>query len=91
MSYLITDNCITCHACCEDCPTGAISEGDYYEPSKINAELCTECVGYFDEPACLEVCPTNAIIRNPILIETKADLIKKAEYLKIRSSQKIRS
>ncbi len=47
MSTLITDECINCGVCEPECPNGAISEGeDFYE---IDAELCTECVGFHGE------------------------------------------
>lgn len=54
MAYLITDECIACGACEEECPVEAISEGvDKYV---INPDLCTEC------GACAELCPVEAII-----------------------------
>ena len=84
MAYMITVECINCHACCEDCPTNAIREGDYYSPSKIDPNFCNECESIFDFPACLEVCPINAIVPNPVLIETKYDLIKKGKYIKTK-------
>ena len=50
MSTLITDECINCGVCEPECPNGAISEGeDFYE---IDADLCTECVGFHGEEAC---------------------------------------
>ena len=59
MSTLITDECINCGVCEPECPNGAISEGeDFYE---IDADLCTECVGFHGEEACQEVCPVDCI------------------------------
>jgi ferredoxin len=84
MAYMINDNCINCNACSEDCPTDAIRVGNYYEFSKINSDLCTECVGFYESPACLEVCPACAIILNPTIVESKIQLLKKAEYIKSR-------
>ncbi len=70
MSTLITDECINCGVCEPECPNTAISEGeDFYE---IEADLCTECVGFHGEEACQEVCPVdcfyegeNMLVINP--------------------------
>jgi len=40
MAYLIGDDCIACGTCIDECPSGAISEGDKYV---IDPDLCTEC------------------------------------------------
>ena len=40
MAYVIGSDCIACGTCIDECPVGAISEGDIYS---INPELCTEC------------------------------------------------
>jgi len=62
MSTLITDECINCGVCEPECPNTAISEGeDFYE---IEADLCTECVGFHGEEACQEVCPVGRSDRN---------------------------
>ncbi|OQX74484.1 MAG: ferredoxin [Campylobacteraceae bacterium 4484_4] len=60
MALKITQECIACDACVIECPTGAISEGDPIY--LIDASLCTECVGYAEEPACVPVCPVDAIV-----------------------------
>jgi ferredoxin len=61
MSLKITDECINCGACEPECPTSAISEGsDYYV---IDPDKCVECVGHFDDPACVGVCPVDCIIK----------------------------
>jgi ferredoxin len=54
MAYLITDECIACGACEEECPVEAISEGE--DKYVINPDLCTEC------GACADLCPVEAII-----------------------------
>ncbi len=53
MALIITDECINCDVCEPECPNGAISQGE--EIYEINPALCTECVGHFDKPQCMEV------------------------------------
>ena len=59
MSLIITDDCINCDVCEPECPNGAISQGE--EIYVIDPNLCTECVGHFDEPQCQQVCPVDCI------------------------------
>ena len=54
MSLLITDECVNCDACEPECPNKAINQG--IEIFEINPKLCTECVGHFDIPQCIERC-----------------------------------
>ena len=61
MAMKITDECIACGSCEFECPVSAISEGEeYYE---IDPDVCVECVGYFDTQQCVEVCPSDAIVK----------------------------
>ena len=53
MAYRITDECIACGSCMEECPVDAISEGDIYV---IDPEICTDC------GECAAVCPVEACI-----------------------------
>ncbi len=79
MSLLITDECINCDVCEPECPNGAISQGpEIYE---IDPALCTECVGHFDEPQCVEVCPVDCIPKDPNHEETHEQLHAKYEVL----------
>lgn len=79
MALMITDDCISCGACVSECPNNAISEGDLiYE---INPDRCTECVGFFDEPQCVEVCPVEAIIPDPDRRESHEELLAKKKQL----------
>ncbi len=79
MAMLITDECINCDVCEPECPNGAISQGD--EIYVINPALCTECVGHYDTPQCVEVCPVDCIIIDPDHQETKEELMAKYEQL----------
>ena len=79
MALLITDQCINCDVCEPECPNQAISEGvEYYE---IDPALCTECVGHFDTPQCVEVCPVDCIPLDPRWTESNEQLLKKYERL----------
>lgn len=53
MAYLITDDCVSCGTCAEECPVQAIREGD--TKYSIDNTMCTGC------GTCAEVCPTEAI------------------------------
>jgi len=72
MSLLITDECINCDVCEPECPNDAIAQGD--EIYVIDPRRCTECVGHFGEPQCVEVCPVDCIIVDPERAETRAQL-----------------
>lgn len=75
MSLKITDECINCDVCEPECPNDAISAGtDIYI---IDPNLCTECVGHFDTPQCVEVCPVDCIPKDPDNVETKEGLYEK--------------
>ncbi|QGX40449.1 YfhL family 4Fe-4S dicluster ferredoxin [Permianibacter aggregans] len=59
MSLMITDECINCDVCEPECPNNAIYQGpEIYE---IDPDKCTECVGHYDEPQCVQVCPVECI------------------------------
>lgn len=81
MALKITDECINCDVCEPECPNQAISQGESYYV--IDPNLCTECVGHFDEPQCQQVCPVDCIPVNEDFIETKEELLEK--YHKLQS------
>jgi ferredoxin len=66
MSVLITDECINCDACIEECPATAIVsaedspliDGEY---TYVKPEKCIECVDSA-VPKCADVCPTEGCI-----------------------------
>jgi len=79
MALIITDDCINCDVCEPECPNNAISAGE--EIFVIDPNLCTECVGHFDEPQCQQVCPVDCIPLDPNHIETREQL--QAKYDRI--------
>ncbi len=79
MALLITDECINCDVCEPECPNGAISQGP--EIYVIDPDLCTECVGHYDTPQCVEVCPVDCIIPDPNHKETREELYAKFKRL----------
>ena len=79
MSLFITDECINCDVCEPECPNNAITQGE--EIYEIAPDLCTECVGHFDEPQCVEVCTVDCIPEDPDNVETKEQLQGKYDGL----------
>jgi ferredoxin len=79
VALLITDACINCDVCEPECPNQAISAGvEFYV---IDPKRCTECVGHFDKPQCVEVCPVDCIPLDPEVVETREQLLAKYERL----------
>ena len=52
MAYAISDECVACGACAEECPVSAISEGE--GKYNIDPDTCVSC------GACAGVCPVGA-------------------------------
>ena len=79
MALMITDECINCDVCEPECPNQAIYLGvEIYE---IDPSRCTECVGHFDEPQCVQVCPVACIPLNPEHVESQESLLQKYRSL----------
>ncbi len=55
IKYEITDDCIGCTLCAQDCPVDAIAFKPH-EKHVVDNELCIKCDG------CRQVCPENAVI-----------------------------
>ena len=72
MALMITDQCINCDVCEPECPNEAISMGESIYV--IDPKRCTECVGHFDEPQCVQVCPVECIPVSPDHIESREQL-----------------
>lgn len=79
MALIINDDCTACDACVEECPNDAISEGDPIYV--IKTDLCTECIGFYDEPQCVEVCPVEAIVPDPDNEESEEELLEKKKRI----------
>ena len=84
MALIITDECINCDVCEPECPNDAISQGE--EIYVIDSGRCTECVGHYEVPQCVEVCPVDCIPNDPDVVETKEQLQEK--YLVLTSQKK---
>ena len=79
MALMITDECINCDVCEPECPNQAIFLGP--EIYQIDPNRCTECVGHFDEPQCVQVCPVACIPLNPERVESRETLWQKYQRL----------
>src|SRR5574337_208332 len=79
MALLITDACINCDVCEPECPNQAIAMGP--EIYQIDPDLCTECVGHFGEPQCVQVCPVACIVVDPQRVESREALTQKYQRL----------
>lgn len=80
MALMITEECINCDVCEPECPNQAIYPGDLIY--HIDPDLCTECVGHFDQPQCQQVCPVDCIPPDPTHKESTAVLQQK--YIRLQ-------
>jgi ferredoxin len=79
MATLITQDCINCGACEDECPNGAISMGE--EIFVIDPALCTECVGFSSEQMCAAACPPEVCVQDPERVESEEALFDRAKQL----------
>jgi ferredoxin len=79
VALLITDECINCDVCEPACPNTAISQGK--EIYQIAPHRCTECVGHFETPQCMEVCPVSCIVPDPQRRESRELLMDRYRHL----------
>ncbi len=79
MALMVNEECINCDVCEAECPNGALSQGDAVYV--IASEKCTECVGHFDSPQCVEVCPVDCIVPDPAHTESQEQLLAKFDEL----------
>ena len=76
MATMITDECIACGACEDECPNGAIQLGD--DVFAIDPDLCSECVGLHDTQKCQEACPIECCVADPDRREREEVLFRRA-------------
>jgi ferredoxin len=75
MALFIEDSCINCDMCDPECPNGAITLGEHiYE---IEPDKCTECIGHYDKPTCVSVCPIDCVKPDPNYVEDEESLLAK--------------
>lgn len=62
MSVIIDDTCITCDACLQNCPVGAIVDDSHNPINKtryyVQPEKCIECLDIYENPQCAAICPS---------------------------------
>ena len=56
MAYKITDACVKCGSCADNCPVEAITEGE--DTYVIDADSCIDC------GTCAGVCPVGAPVED---------------------------
>jgi ferredoxin len=75
MALKILDSCINCDMCDPECPNDAITLGaDIYE---IDVDKCTECIGHYDQPTCVSVCPIDCVKPDLDHVENEDALLAK--------------
>jgi ferredoxin len=85
MALKILDTCVNCDVCEPVCPNQAITLGSViYE---IAPARCTECVGHYDTPQCVDVCPVECIIVDPEHAESREQLLTKYAVLNAEGKQ----
>lgn len=75
MALKILDSCINCDMCDPECPNEAIALGE--EIYEIDPEKCTECIGHYDKPTCVSVCPIDCVKPDPDHQEDEVTLLAK--------------
>ena len=71
MALKILDSCINCDMCDPECPNEAITLGaNIYE---IDVDKCTECLGHYEKPTCVSVCPIDCVKPDPEQVESEDD------------------
>lgn len=75
MAYKINGNCVLCGICEIECQNQAISETK--TTFVIDPNKCTECVGNFESPKCVEVCPAGCCVPDPDHVESREQLLEK--------------
>ena len=77
MAYKITDSCVACGTCIDECPVGAISEGDIYVIDPDTCVGCGTCAGACPNEPALALARTKQSLKTNRINET-ALKVKKA-------------
>ncbi len=56
---------------------GGFSDEFFY----IATDKCTECIGFYEEPACAAVCPVDCCVPDEDNVETEEELLAKKELM----------
>jgi ferredoxin len=88
MALRINEYCIACGWCQPECKNGAIKEGDNMQYA-IDPGRCTECVGWYEEPRCVEVCFLSAPEPDPAHKESHEQLLAKWRKLHPRKTPQV--
>jgi ferredoxin len=83
MAMKIVEECINCAACEADCPNEAVSRNEAAGIFLIDPERCTECVGAFGSPRCVDLCPVDCIVLDPAHAESQEEL--HAKYARLHA------
>lgn len=75
MAYKITDKCMNCGSCLEGCENKAIVEEE--DRTYIDCTRCTECVGVYFSPMCVDLCSQGAPQPDLEHPETRDELLAK--------------
>ena len=87
MAMKILDECINCAACEPDCPNGAISRDETADLFAIEPGRCTECVGAYESARCVEACPLDCIVADPLHAEPQNEL--EARYARLHGTGEV--
>ncbi len=79
MAVDITDVCIGCGACFEECPNEAVVEVDGLYI--VIPDRCTECWGIYSSAQCLDLCPVEAVALDRDHPDDEASLERKFRRL----------
>ena len=81
MAMKILAECINCGACEPECPNQAITAD--VAIYVVGVDRCTECVGAYASPQCVEVCPVDCIVHDLDHVESPEDL--KAKFARLHA------
>jgi ferredoxin len=80
MAVMITDLCICCGACIDECPVEAIVDNDDNPTGEdcyfVYEDKCVECSGFYGEPQCAEACPTEGCFVWGNLFEDRKSVVR---------------